>query len=200
MALYGNEIAFDVERAGEVIGRHTVHFERTPAGLATRSQVDMAVNVLFFSAFRYRYTAHALWRGGQLHSLTVDIDDNGRRSHLMARSEGERLAVSAGAQAFDAEPGLYPTEHWNADVLSRERLLNTLTGRINHVTIHQAGREVVETERGPVAATRYRYTGDFTADAWYDDAGRWVKLMFKGRDGSTISYRCRLCQGGEPKL
>lgn len=198
-ALYGHKIVFDVERKGAVIGRHTVHFERTDAGLTSRSEVEMAVNLLFFRAFHYRYRADAHWRGGTLHFLAVDIDDNGRRSQLRARGEGDRLVISAGAGAFDAEPGLYPTEHWDAGILSRERLLNTLTGKINRVDIQRAGHEFVETERGPIAATRYHYTGDFAAEVWYDDAGRWVKLRFKGRDGSTITYRCRLCQGGEPK-
>ena len=46
-----------------------------------------------------------------------------------------------------------------------------------------------------MAATRYAYSGDLKADVWYDDAGRWVKLRFRGRDGSVIEYVCRRCQG-----
>ena len=45
-------------------------------------------------------------------------------------------------------------------------------------------------------ATRYAYTGDLDNEVWYDDVGRWVKMRFKGRDGSTIDYVCRRCQGG----
>jgi hypothetical protein len=57
-------------------------------------------------------------------------------------------------------------------------------------------REFVDTERGPVMATRYAYHGDLETEVWYDDFGRWVKMRFAGRDGSTIEYVCTLCQGG----
>jgi len=197
LALYGGRIAFDVQRKDRVIGTHIVQFQRTDAGLATHSAVEMAIDVLFFKAFRYRYNSEALWREGTLHRLAVEIDDNGRRSRLAARHQGGKLLVSRGSSAFDADSGLHPSEHWNADVLTQRQLLNTLTGNINNVAIQKVGREYVDTERGPVAANHYRYTGDLAAEVWYDDDGRWVKMRFKGRDGSMIQYRCRACQGGE---
>jgi geranylgeranyl diphosphate synthase type II len=62
-------------------------------------------------------------------------------------------------------------------------------------TKRYGAREYVATERGQVPATYYRYTGDLLAELWYDDDGRWVKMRFKGRDGSMIEYVCRRCQG-----
>jgi hypothetical protein len=195
LALYGSRIAFDIQRKGRVIGTHVVQFHQTDAGLVTRSAVDMAVNVLFFPAFRYRYTADAVWREGGLNALTVETEENGRRSRLSARRDGETLAVSRGPVAFRTPAGIYPTEHWDAEILTQRQVLNTLTGRLNNVVIQQGEREYVDTERGAVAATHYLYTGDLAAEVWYDDEGRWVKMRFKARDGSTIEYRCRACQG-----
>ena len=37
------------------------------------------------------------------------------------------------------------------------------------------------------------YQGHLHLDAWYDISGRWMGMRFKGRDGSTIEYRCRNC-------
>jgi hypothetical protein len=70
-----------------------------------------------------------------------------------------------------------------------------LTGRLDKVRIEPREREPIATERGAVMATRYAYTGALSVEVWYDDAGRWVKLQFTGRDGSTIDYVCRRCQG-----
>jgi hypothetical protein len=39
----------------------------------------------------------------------------------------------------------------------------------------------------------YRYSGELELDAWYSEAGRWLGMRFKGRDGSTIEYFCRNC-------
>ena len=55
---------------------------------------------------------------------------------------------------------------------------------------------MVATERGPVMATRYAYSGELQTEVWYDECGRWVKMRFAGRDGSIIDYVCRQCQGG----
>ena len=81
-------------------------------------------------------------------------------------------------------------------MLGQKRVLNTLTGNVNNVTLVAKGREAIATERGDVVATRYAYTGDLVdTEVWYDDAGRWVKLRFMGRDGTPIEYACRRCQG-----
>ena len=63
-------------------------------------------------------------------------------------------------------------------------------------TINSSALENVVTEIGRIPATRFAYSGDLQNEVWYDDAGRWVKMRFKGRDGSTIEYVCRRCQGG----
>ena len=111
-------------------------------------------------------------------------------------SQGNRLRIDNTDEAFTVDLPLFPTNHWNAQVLGQDRVLSTLTGRVNEVRIQPQGRETVATERGDLPATRYTYTGDLETEIWYDDAGRWVKMRFEGRDRSTIEYVCRRCQGG----
>ena len=99
-------------------------------------------------------------------------------------------------KTYSTEAPIIPTNHWNANVVRQKRVLNTLTGNVNNVTLVAKGREAIATERGDVVATRYAYTGDLVdTEVWYDDAGRWVKLRFMGRDGTPIEYVCRRCQG-----
>ena len=43
-------------------------------------------------------------------------------------------------------------------------------------------------------AQRYRYFGDLSVDIWYDGDGRWVKMQFTAKDGSSIEYVCRSCR------
>lgn len=195
-ARYGGEILFDVYRNGERVGWHRVQFARDEAALTVQSEFRLRVRILFLTAYRFNYGSTERWRNGRLESLEVSVDDNGARSVLRAGRDGGLLRVSGDAGRYRADPTLMPTTHWNAAVLGRTRVLNTLTGRVNEVSIRAAGREAVETERGPVPATRYIYSGDLETEAWYDESGRWVKLRFTADDGSTITYVCRLCQGG----
>ena len=84
---------------------------------------------------------------------------------------------------YEIPAPILPTDHWNAAVLGNTRVLNTLTGIVNDVRINKLGRTEVATEVGQVSATHYAYTGDLQTEVWYDDAGSWVKMRFKGNDG-----------------
>jgi len=195
LSLYGNEIYFDVYREGDKVGFHRVGLNEADGSLVVRSTFEMKIDFLFFTAFRYHYRSEARWRQGLLNSLKATVDDDGRLFTLDSRRIGERMTITSPNGSYTANVPLFPTNHWNAAVLGEKRVLNTLTGRINNVLIVPTVREAVVTERGRVSATRYTYTGDLDTEVWYDDAGRWVKMRFKGRDGSKIEYVCRRCQG-----
>jgi hypothetical protein len=196
IALYGQEINFAVLRNGQEAGRHSVRFDRNGPVLTVDSAFHLQIDLLFVTIFRYRYQAQEEWRDGQLDRLTVQVDDDGRPFALKAERKGTKLTVRNGGDNYSVDAPLYPTNHWNARVLGENRVLNTLTGRVNRVIIRPVGREAIPTERGPVMTTRYAYSGELENQVWYDDAGRWVKMRFAGRDGSVIDYVCRLCQGG----
>lgn len=196
VALYGTEIYFDVFREGEKVGFHRARFSKSGADLVVDSRFQLQIDVLFFTAFRYLYTSEGRWRRGQLESLKASVNDDGATSALEASKTGDSMMLKNAEGTVIVEAPLFPTNHWNAAVLSQSRVLNTLTGRVNNVRIVPRRREPVPTERGDVMATHHAYTGELATEVWYDDAGRWVKMRFKARDGSTIEYICRRCQGG----
>jgi hypothetical protein len=194
---YGEGIVFDVLRNGAPVGSHVVTFDRDGRELLVRSRMRLAVEMLFITVYRLDYLSVARWQVGRMAGLNVTVDDNGTPFSLSAASpeDGKALQVQAGENSYVARQPLYPTNHWNPGVLGQTQVLNTLTGRLNTVRIEKRGRETVPTELGPVTATHFAYTGDLLTEVWYDDAGRWVKMRFKGADGSNIEYRCRRCQG-----
>ncbi|UCH75158.1 MAG: hypothetical protein JSU82_04760 [Rhodospirillales bacterium] len=193
--LYGPDIAFDVYRKGDKVGFHEVRFEQAGDSLRVVNTFQLEIEVLFFTAFRYRYHSDSRWRDGRLLQLTATVNDNGTKSVIQAARDGAGMAIRTGEDRTAVDSILFPTNHWNVAVLNQTRVLNTLTGRVNAVNIERRGREEIATERGPVMATRYAYTGEIDAEVWYDDQGRWVKLRFRGQDGSTVEYACRRCQG-----
>lgn len=194
--LYGQMIEFDVFRKGARVGSHSVEFRPEGQILAVDSRFRLKIDVLFFTAYAFDYRSRAQWRDGELVDLRVVVDDNGDPFSLVAERQGGAMRLTRPNENESVAAPILPTNHWNAAVLRESRVLNTLTGRINNVEIVPEGEEIVPTERGPVRATRYRYTGDLQNEVWYDAAGRWVKMRFKGKDGTDIEYVCRRCQGG----
>jgi hypothetical protein len=195
--LYGNEIRFDVLRDGDKVGAHVVRFARDRDTLFVHSKFDLAIRLLGFTIYDYRYVSRALWRDGRLIELEARTDDDGKEHWVRAGVDGEGLEVNGPAGRFVAPMDVLPTNHWNAVVLGSDRVLNTLTGNLNRVEIVDLGDAVVETAAGRRAARHFRYTGELETEVWYDARGRWVKLRFQAKDGSTIDYVCRKCGDGK---
>jgi hypothetical protein len=190
--LYGGSIVFDILRDGAVIGRQTVDFAVDGDSVVVKTVSDIAVKLLFITAYRFHYEAESRWHAGSLEELSVRADDDGKPLETTARRHGAEMVVDGPGGHFEA-PRLFLGEHWDPDEVRQTRLLNSITGKLDEVRVTDAGPDLVQTAQGPHAAERYVYTGDLQLTAWYDSAGRWVGLRFKARDGSTIDYRCRRC-------
>lgn len=195
LQLYGDTIDFDVYRKGKNVGSHRVRFTKTGRDLNVDILFRLELKVLFAKVYQFTYRSKARWRQGQVGRLAVDVDDNGEISTLRATRQGDRLQIVGPEKTQTVASPLFPTNHWNPGVLSQTRVLNTITGNVNKIRIRPGRREMVQTERGKISATRYVYTGELDTEVWYDDSGRWVKMRFKAKDGSTIEYACRRCQG-----
>jgi hypothetical protein len=195
LRIYGEEIRFDVLRDGEKVGQHVVRFRRVADVLQVESRSEIEVELLFLRAYDFRYQSLEHWRDGSLSALYAATNDNGDFSRVEARRDGDMLSVRGTQREWQAEPRILPTTHWNMAQLAAPQLLNTLTGNPNRVTVTDAGVETVTLGDGPRDARRFVYSGDLAVEAWYDAAGRWVKLRFPAEDGSTIEYVCRACGG-----
>lgn len=194
ISLYGDEIRFEVLRNGNAVGAHVTRFLPDGERLQVTSELTIEINFLIFTAYRFEYGSTDLWCGDQLVSLESWRNDNGEKHFVRADRDGEVVRVSNGDRDITAPGDIMPTNHWNAAVLTRDRVLNTLTGGVNTVEITPLGREPVMLADGQtIDAERFRYSGGIQADVWYDADGRWVGLRFEGRDGSEILYRCQTC-------
>ena len=194
LALYGGDVVFDVYRKGSKVGEHRAKFARQGDDLTVTTHFDLAVDVLFFTAYKFDYDSTEVWRKGQLQAVSVNVDDNGKVSSVKAKMEDGLFKIEGPRGAFIASSWVFPTNHWNRGQANSKTILNTLTGGLAQVTIINRGIQRVETAQGSVDADHFEYTGDLhDTHVWYDAQNRWVKMRFKGRDGSVIEYRCREC-------
>lgn len=198
LQIYGPELSFDVLRNGEKIGEHRVAFHKTADSVRVESRSELEVNVLFLTAYSFRYHSVEDWRRGELTRLEATTDDDGTLRRVEARREGSVLKVRSDAAEWQDASPVWPTTHWNIAQTSAPALINTLTGGLNRVSVKDLGLETVQLPDGPRPARRFVYSGDLSCESWYDAANRWVKLRFTAEDGSTIEYICRNCGQGKP--
>jgi hypothetical protein len=191
--LYGDEIAFDVERDGNVVGQYIITFTRTDQGVRADSRADIDVDLLFVSAYKLRYQAHELWSDGELQSIDASTNEDGDYLHVQATRDAGGLLVQTTNGTYET-PAVLPISHWNAALLKGGLMLNGMTGEVDKVQVFDQGLDTVATRNGSLHAHHYLYSGDLNGEIWYDSEGRWVKLRFRTDDGSIIDYVCRRCQ------
>ena len=187
IALYGEEVVFEVERAGRPIGSHRINFSRE--GEQLRVDVEMRLQIRFLAIFpyHYRYQASEWWHKGRLLRLQVAIDDNGNQQHFDAATDGNVIRLDMNGQSRELPAGLLTTNHWHPHILQQQQVLNTLTGQISPLAVHALGEIMVPSAGDLVAARHYRLGGELRdTETWYDDQGRWLGMEFSARDNSRI--------------
>ncbi len=191
-ALYGPVAEYDILRDGETVGTHRIDFHRSGQLTIVESRSQIVVPFLFFTAYRFEYQARSVWRDGNMIELTATTNDDGTLSRMSLRQDGGKVLLDGpdGRQHLDATPA--PTEHWSMQFL-HQTMLNTITGRINQVTLTPLSDAFVPASLGMLKAQRFRLDGDLKLETWYDQDGRWLGMRFAAKDGSSIEYRCRTC-------
>ena len=195
IALYGDEIRFDVRRDKATVGKHLTQFTREGDRVKVSSDMKLKISVLKIPVYSFSYTAVETWHEGELEQVEVAVKDGKKQKTIFAKRQGNQLAITQNDQP-DMETALpiLTTNHWHVDIINQNKVLNTLSGKINQIQMIAEGEETVKGKCAKIPAKRYAYTGDLKdTTVWFDSAGRWVKLQFLARDGSTITYRLNNC-------
>ena len=194
---YNNKIGFDVVRNGEVVGQHATTFLHEGLDLTVESKMNLKITLLGIPVYSFDYVSVEKWSDGVLSRLDVDVEDGADQIKISSLLNAEGLSIISPSGTFTVRGPIISTNHWNAEVVKQSRVLNTLTGKINQVKLISKGEERIPIKDGHIVATRYDYSGELTdTSVWYDSQGRWSKLEFKGRDGSTVEYICNTCVSG----
>jgi hypothetical protein len=205
---YGPSLVFAAHRNGQKIGTHSLAFREEAGKQLVSTSIDFAVRMVGIAVYRYQHRSQEVWSGGQFAAVVSETDDNGEKYAVQAQRDGADLVVrrrepksfmktSTGDEALERQgwirethPGvILPSSHWNIAQTHQQALLNTQTGKINHVSVREVGHETVATATQSLPATHFAYSGDVEMNQWFDDRSRWVKSTFKATtDGSTIEY------------
>lgn len=169
---------FTVLRDGTPIGTHRIAVTRNGAETRVEVAIDLQVRFALVTVYRYSHRNREVWRDGHLVRIEAETDDNGARSFVRGRATPAGFAVDATAGRFTAPADIVPTSYWNRAGVTRDRLLDTQTGRL--VTI-RAERSTAGGE------ALYRLRGELDVDLWYDGTDRLRRIAFDYK-GARFDY------------
>ena len=194
LELYPNGIEFRIWRDNKVIGTHIVSFTRLKNNkVLVNVKMNLVVRFLNIPVYKYNYHSRAIWLRGQLIRLFATQNDDGEVSNVEVLPSKNALIIKGIESIIRADLGTYPTNHWNSNVVFSKEVINTLTGHLASVSISKIRSENVSIKGGSVLAIQYQYSGDIETTVWYSTIGQWVRMVFKGKDGSNITYECVEC-------
>lgn len=184
---------FAIFREGAEIGRHEVSFAYAADGLSVTTEIDIAIKVLFVTAFAFRLSALERWQDGQLVESRIETNDDGSHSKTVIQESGGLLTVEGGVdgRAVEVPLGMMTDiAFWNAAIVHQRALIDPQKVEVNEVAAHLRGEEMVEVAGGTITAERYAVTSSKSrnGDIWFDADGNWVKGVMTTR-GETLDYR-----------
>ena len=184
-------LTYDVMRAGDRIGTHTVSFERMGEELTVRTETSVEFTAYVIFDIDWTHQSVEIWSDGGLKEFTSFTNEDGRKRQVHAQRNGEHLIVEStgGHREFPAD--LIPGTLWHPDTVRQQQILDPIKGRLRKVTVTDLGPETIEVDGRRVEARHYQMRGDLKRDFWYDGDGTVVKVEFPISDGSEVTLLLR---------
>ena len=179
---------FVINRNGDPIGTSTIEINRRGADTTVDTTTDLAVNVLFFTAYRFEQKTGERWSNGHLVALNSTTNNNGTRHKVAVRMNGDQLELYADGENSPLDSDIVPSTLWNPDFLKHSMMLDVQDGQVMPVTVIDDGADDLRVDGQVVPAHHYTINGRYSEDVWYDDRGRLVQVRIIGSDGSIILY------------
>ena len=182
-----SSIAFNINRDGSEVGRHTVEFYKIGRDLHVDIAIDINIKVLFIPVYSYKHRNAEIWRDGKLLSITTETNDDGEEHWVKGKAEKGLFRVSSSSGDFIAPATIIPTSYWSQKTTAQSILLDTQHGKLLDVTVTQIDDTVLSTPGANIPARHFVITGDLELSLWYSQSGGWVKTAFQV-GGAEFSY------------
>jgi Family of unknown function (DUF6134) len=179
---------YEVIRAAERIGAHSVIFQREGRRLSIVTRTNISVEFLGVTLFRFRYDAEEEWIDGQLMRLISRTNDDGDRLEVDLAVTNGRLRGTCNGTELDLPASILPVSTWHPGILHSSVLLDQYKCAERLVQIADRGIEPILAEGQMVKAQHYSITGQIRRDIWYGPEGQTVQVRFPAKDGSEITF------------
>src|SRR6202045_497706 len=125
---------YAIMRNGDQIGTHTVEINRGAKETSVIMSTDLAVKVMFITAYRLQFTTSEKWVGGKLVALNSESDDNGTKHKVSATLKPNGLEVDADGKISTVDKNIMPSTLWNHEVVKRTQVLDPKEGEVVPIT------------------------------------------------------------------
>lgn len=166
---------FSIWRDGSDIGRHRLDARLTQEGFEIAIEIDIAVKLLGFTAYRYTLSNREVWAGRRILSVDSQGNDDGDRTRCRITRAGDVLEVDGSGYSGSEPLDAVTTSYFAPAFLERRPWISTQSGQPLAVSVRERG------------AGEWAVSGDLETVLTYRD-GEWTGSAFTTR-GERITYQ-----------
>ena len=166
-----------------------VHFvvRNGASGEVDRVTVHASVSVFGIQVADYLQTLHEDWRGAQIQRLSARSSNGDDTTLVEVTRAAAGLQGSVNGQPVSLPATAFPASPWHFAITQQNVLFAPTDLQLMNVQVASTPDQVMIAGQ-TVAATRYDFTGDWTASVWFDAQTRLVQAQFDV-NGHTVQIR-----------
>lgn len=182
---------FTVTVDGKKAGDYRMSIQRNDDGTVGFSGTsNVSVTILGVSMYSYSYSGQEAWKDGRLCAFQSAGKEKGTPFKVVARLDGDALAVTANGKQSRARADAWPTSCWQLPGAAYRNAAVTLlgcdTGAEMASRLQYVGSESIKVAGQSQTCSHYRVTKDVVHDVWYDSQERLVRDEWQSGSHRTV--------------
>lgn len=179
------------------IGTYTNIIRDTGAEVSVRNEFRVQVKVLLVVAHKEIGSSRESWKDGRLVSFESKTQENGEKSVVNGRANGEKFVIETPNGPREAPADVFPNNPWSMNILKAKVLLGTKSGSLYNVSASDGVKKDLEFAGQTVTTDYFLVDGDAKYELWFDERG--IPLKFTEIDKkSVITFKLSEKQPTDP--
>ena len=186
---------FEIYRNNKKIGFHKLSFKNIEDKIVVNTQIEMIVKLGIIPVFTYFYKGEELWVDNNFIRAKTITKKNNKNFKFEEERKNKKMEIKSRGKVFFEDSDSLITSYWNQNWMKKKVLIDSQHGKKRLINVEKKNYEKIKTVNGDVFAQRFKVTGTqdkpngkkIDYDIWYDEEGRWVKIIFKVKK-SFIEY------------
>ena len=196
-----NEIIFDIVRKNNVIGTHSIIFNKKEINtLNVKINVDIKVKIGFLTIYKYKHDNNEVWINNELFSISTESINNKNKRYFVEGKQNDNKFEFIGVDGKkNWERNVIPISYWNKNITKRNIFLDTQKGIMRELKVRSLNNDKIKFGEKTIEAKCYELTvitshktdqKPFpTIYVWYTEQGELMKIKFDSpEDNSIIDY------------
>ena len=166
------------------IGTYTNIIRDTGAEVSVRNEFRVQVKVLLVVAHREIGSSKETWKNGRLVSFESKTQENGEKSGVNGRANGEKFVIESPNGPREAPADVSPNNPWSKNILKAKVLLGTKSGSLYNVSASDGVKKDLKFAGQTVTTDYFLVDGDAKYELWFDERG--IPLKFTEIDKKSV--------------